>query len=554
MNAKILTVTVPAGNGLDLESQLAKLTAENEKLRLENNWFRERFKLDRHRLFGASSERVKENTPGLFDTAEGQMIFDEAELLLTGVGSADLVEPTAAEVTARDLPAPAGSPAGSGSKGKKNRATASDTLAVEEIRCELEAQEAVCLKCQGGLHTMGSEDREVLEFVPPYWKVVRYIRAKYACRQCAGMGEKTAPVLAPCNVPLLPGLMISPTGLAYLMSQKYEMAVPLYRMEQYFTARGLKISRQTMANWVISGADLLKPVFRCLREALLQQDIIHADETPIQVLREKDKPAESKSRMWVYCSGRYALPLVLYDYRESREAEHPERFLHGFQGVVHADGYQVYESLPGVRVAGCLAHARRNFVDAIKVLDLPPGVDRKNVAACQGLAFCQALYGVEHKAKDMTPEQRFEYRRTFTTPLLEAFHKWLLAQNVAHQDSQTMKEAIGYCLNQWDKLNTFMTDGRLEIDNNRCERAVKPFVMGRKNWMFANVPAGATASAIIYSVVETAKANGLIPEEYLKFLLQRLPAITPRDPIALQALMPWAPGVQAVCSKSAKKR
>jgi len=554
MRAKVPTVSVPAQFGSDLQGQLAKLQAEIQKLRIENEWFRERFKLDRHFKFGSSSERVQSITGGLFDNSEAQAIFDEAELTLTGVPAADLTEPTAADLTAKHADSGEEGSKGKEGKDKRGRTTDGATLEVEEIRCELDNDAAVCGKCQGGLHAMGSEDRDILEFVPPRWKTVRYIRVKYACRQCAAQGERTAPVLAPLAVPLLPGLMISPAGLAYLMSQKYEMAVPLYRIEQYFLARGLKISRQTMANWMIRGADLFKPVFLRWRELLLQQDIIHADETRVQVLHEIGKTAQSESRMWVYRSGRYGVPLVLYDYQPSREGHHAARFLRGFVGVIHADGYQVYEALPDVRVAGCLAHARRTFVEAITVLDLPPGTDRKKVAACQGLAFCQALYEVERKAKDMTVDQCFAYRQQFSAPLLAQFHAWLMAQSIAQQDSRTMKEAIGYCLNQWDKLNTFLTDGRLEIDNNLCERAVKPFAVGRKNWLFANVPAGATASAIIYSVVETAKANNLIPEEYIKYLLERLGAAALKDNHALDALLPWSPEVQTACGKAAKKR
>ena len=545
---------VPRSQLLETEQKLAASTAENAvlaaQLELANQRYErmlEQIRLAQAQRFGPSSEKTKggqDGQPGL---------FDEAEAILAELPASAIPEPTAQTLPRQDAT-------------RNKRLVQVADLPIEEVLHEIEAGACFCAKCSGALHAMGSEQRDVLEFEPARFKIVRHIRTKYACRSCEKEGERTAPVLAPLGAPLLPGSMASPSVLGYVMSQKYELAVPLYRLEQYFLGRGLEISRQTLANWVLASAKWFKPFYRHLRELLVQQDILHADETTVQVLHEKDRAPETKSYMWVYCTGREGPPLVLYDYRPTREAEHPKRFLEGFKGTLHADGYQVYDGLAGVRVAGCWAHARREFDEALKAMGLPQAA-KIRTPAYRGLEYCNALFAIERKAakeakergKELDAAERLAYRQAKSAPLLEEFHTWLLAQSTTVLPKSAQGQAIGYCLNQWDKLKTFLSDGRLEIDNNRCERAVKPFVIGRKNWLFANTSQGAEASAIIYSLVETAKANGLVPQTYLKYLLERLPDIaasniTAKDKTGFDALLPWTPEVQAACGKLAARK
>jgi hypothetical protein len=250
--------------------------------------------------------------------------------------------------------------------------------------------------------------------------------------------------------------------------------------------------------------------------------------------------------MWLYRSGRDGPPIVLFDYQTTRAAAHPSAFLKGFRGYLHVDGYVGYEGLTGVTLVGCWAHARRKFMDAIHVLPAP---ERKKgaTAAHKGLDFCNPLFEIERTLHDVTPEERLAGRKLRSTVVLATFRAWLDEISLAALPKSKLGEAITDCLNQWRKLNAFLQDGRLERDNNRSERAIKPFVIGRKNWLFANTPGGARSSATIYSLVETAKENGLNPLSYLTYLFEQLPNINLKDPTAVDELLPWSEAVPSRC-------
>ncbi|MCL6576925.1 IS66 family transposase, partial [Kyrpidia sp.] len=236
--------------------------------------------------------------------------------------------------------------------------------------------------------------------------------------------------------------------------------------------------------------------------------------------------------------GRDGPPIVLFDYQQSRSREHPKRFLQGFKGYLHVDGYSGYHDLENVTLVGCWAHARRKFDEALKTL--PPSERKKPTAARIGLEYCNRLFKIERGLKDATPEERHAGRQTLSRPVLDAFLARLQEQSAQVIPKSVLGKAIAYCLNQWSKLVVFLEDGHLELDNNRSERSIKPFVIGRKNFLFANTPRGARASAITYSLVETAKENGLDPYLYLKYLFERLPNIQTDDPKALGELLPWS--------------
>ena len=263
----------------------------------------------------------------------------------------------------------------------------------------------------------------------------------------------------------------------------------------------------------------------------------------MQVLNEEGRAAQSTSYMWLYRSGRDGPPIVLFEYQPTRAAEHPRRFLQGFSGYLHVDGYVGYEGLPGITLAGCWSHARRKFVEAVNVLPAPT---RKagGTPAHAGLAFCDALFKIERDLHDATAEERFAGRLVRSRAVLDKLRVWLDEMEAKVLPKSLLGTAVTYCRNQWSKLNTFLLDGRLEIDNNRSERAIKPFVIGRKNWLFANTTRGANSSAVIYSLVETAKENGLNPFPYLTYLFEQLPNINLKDPEALDLLLPWAEPIQ----------
>ncbi len=278
---------------------------------------------------------------------------------------------------------------------------------------------------------------------------------------------------------------------------------------------------------------------------LLKQDILHADETTLQVLSEPGRSATSSSYLWLYRTGREGPPIILYDYQQTRASKHPQKFLSGFTGFLHVDGYAGYNGLSTVTLVGCWAHARRKFDEALKAL--PASVSAASVTAKEGLHFCHQLFAIERDAKDMTPEERYTIRLERSQPVLNAFSAWLREQTPKVLPKSALGQAIKYCRNQWERLEAFLEDGRLAIDNNQSERSIKPFVIGRKNWLFANTARGARSSAIIYSIVETAKENRLHPFHYLNYPFENLPNLDTKDEIELDPLLPWSPTIPAAC-------
>lgn len=274
--------------------------------------------------------------------------------------------------------------------------------------------------------------------------------------------------------------------------------MPLYRQEKDWANQGVDLSRATLANWIIRAAhDWLLPLWEEMKACLLKQPVIHADEAVIQVLKEEGKKPTSESRMWVYCSGNTGTwPVILYEYQPSRSGEHAKRFLQGFKGYLQTDGYSGYNKMPDVTRCGCWAHLRRKFQEA-----MPRNGDKAGSTAAIGFDYCNQLFAIEDRLKDLTPEERRAKRQELAKPVLEVYWSWLNTVNPLQ--GSKLGEAVTYSLNHKDALGTFLEDGRIEISNNRAENAIRPFVMGRKAWLFADTKKGASASAIVYSIVET---------------------------------------------------
>lgn len=268
------------------------------------------------------------------------------------------------------------------------------------------------------------------------------------------------------------------------------------------------------------------PVYNELHRKLVQHDILHADETTLQVLKEPGKSAQSKSYMWLYRTGIDAKhPIVLYEYKPNRKAENAEKFLDGFNGWLHADGYDGYHKLnDGIRVVGCWAHARRKFIEALNAV---PEQERAGSAAAEGVAYCDALFRIEAEIKGLPYEEKAKQRREQAQPVLDALLAWSETKSAAPKS--TLGKALHYLRTQWQYLIRYLEDGRLEISNNLAERSIKPFVIGRKNFLFANTPNGAHGSAVIYSLIETAKENGLDPYKYLTWVLTEAPKLFETD-------------------------
>ena len=366
-------------------------------------------------------------------------------------------------------------------------------------------------------------------------KVVKHYRKVYADRQLeqeTGYSEVFKPVMPP---PLLAHSYASASVVTDVLMKKYVDAMPLYRQEQMWKRMGVELKRGTMANWVIQVADLyLRPFWKRIRSELLTQSTIHADETVIQVLKEKGKPATSESRMWVYSSAKRAdIQLRCFEYQESRSGKWAQTFLEGFKGVLITDGYSGYNKVQEAERAGCWAHMRRKWLEA-----MPEGADAKTCKAVQGYEFCNRLFELERQFEELTAEERLIQRKEKSGPVLEAYWKWLYT---IPRPTGKLKDAVTYAQNQKAHLSAFLEHGEIEISNNQVENAIRPFVIGRKGWLFADTPQGAEASAIIYSLMETAKANHLRLDDYLLHLLSLLPERAEQSKnFEIDDLLPWS--------------
>ena len=366
-------------------------------------------------------------------------------------------------------------------------------------------------------------------------KVVKHYRKVYADRQLeqeTGYSEVFKPVMPP---PLLAHSYASASVVTDVLMKKYVDAMPLYRQEQMWKRMGVELKRGTMANWVIQVADLyLRPFWKRIRSELLTQSTIHADETVIQVLKEKGKPATSESRMWVYSSAKRAdIQLRCFEYRESRSGKWAKTFLEGFSGVLITDGYSGYNKIQEAERAGCWAHMRRKWLEA-----MPEGADAKTCKAAEGYEFCNRLFELERQFEGRTAEERLIQRKEKSGPILEAYWTWL---NTIPRPTGKLKDAVTYAQNQKAHLSAFLEHGEIEISNNQVENAIRPFVVGRKGWLFADTPQGAEASAIIYSLMETAKANSLRLDDYLLHLLSIMPERAEQNKdFEIDDLLPWS--------------
>lgn len=498
---------------LDLRNQISELSAKVQ-------WLMEQFRLSQHNRFGASSEK---NVGG---EHEQMNLFNESEII------SDIL-----------VPEPELSTIEKHFRKRKNMVNAKlpENMPVEIVLHELPLDEQACPECDGNLHVMGKEVlRRELKLIPAKAVIVEHIRNIYACRNCEKIATDDAEsiVKAPVLNPVIKGSFASAEAIAHIATQKFVMAVPLYRQEQAWNRCGINLSRQTMANWLIKATfDWLEPVYDALSEMLCKGQVIHADETTLQVLHEADKSAQSKSYMWLYrTSGDTDYPIVLYEYQPNRKAEHPKLFLKNFSGYLHVDGYEGYHNLSDkIKVVGCFAHARRKFEEAIKGLSKK---DQADSTAMIGKRFIDKLFSLERDFAELTAQERFEKRQQLSKSVLDEFYKWLKTLNPPPKTG--LYTAVTYAKNQREYLERYLEDGRLELSNNRAERSIKPFVIGRKNWLFANTPRGAKASAILYSIIETAKENGLNPYEYLIYILGNAPNWNIRNNFDnLDRLMPW---------------
>lgn len=503
-----------------LPDNLEELKEITHRYEVENNILREEVRLLRAQLFGRKTEKnksVQESTQAL--------LFDEAE----EYSSVEEEVKEEIEVKAHNR------------KKRGRKPLPADLPRVDAIH-DLKEEEKVCA-CGCTKSRIGEDISEQLDIIPAKIQVIRHIRYKYVCKNCEGVeAEEPAVKIAPAPKQMIPKSIATSGLLAHVLTSKFVDALPFYRQEKQFSRIGVEIPRSTMCGWAIKVAERSMPLLEFLRRDILSGPLINIDETTVQVMKEPGRSNTTKSYMWVFRGGDPEAPALLYQYHPTRSGSVASDFLKDYNGYVQTDGYSGYDFLdhkPGKIHVGCWAHARRNFVDVVKSVQKGKSLKGKKSRAEEGIEYIRKIYEIEKKAKlqELSYEAIYEERQKNAKPILEEFHSWLIAISVKTPPQGLLGKAISYTLNQWDRLIKYLEDGRLRPDNNLVENAIRPFVLGRKNWLFSGRPEGAGASSILYSLIETAKANGLEPYQYLRYLFERLPhAETDKD---YNALLPY---------------
>ncbi len=489
-----------------VQNKDVELKNKNLRIKQLEQQYQELLQLFRQKQYGSSSEKL--------NPYQGQL-FDEVEQLEI-VASA---EPETTEVK------------GYQRNTKGGRIPLPEQLPREEIIHDLPESEKVCPVDGTQLKHIGDETSEQLDIIPAQITVQKHIRRKYACPCCQSYMATAAKPKQPIEK------SIASAGLlAYLIVCKYADGLPLYRQEAIFRRLGIELGRNTMATWIIRCSELLQPLINLIQERIQNASVIHMDETTVQVLKEPDNQAQKKRYMWVQRANppnsHYAY--VFFHYAPNRSAEVVDELLADYSGAVMVDGYSGYNALDtmGMTRLGCWAHARRKFVDAQR--QQPKG---KTGKADQVLAWIQKLYRIEKVVTTFsTADQRFAYRQQHAKPIIDQIEQWRnkSLQQVTKQSA--LGKALQYLHNQWDYLIRYLDHGGYPIDNNPAENAIRPFVIGRKNWLFSNSVAGAKASANLYSLIETVKAHQVDPYQYLRWALERIPDAETADDF--EKLMP----------------
>ncbi len=465
------------------------------------SYLQEHVRLLRNEIFGRKSEKRP-----LPEDGRQQQLFDEAD--------GDI----------RQAPEPI--PVASHKRRKAGRKPLPANLPRVEVIHDLTESQKHCA-CGSPLSRIGEEVCEKLDIIPAKVQVIRHIRYKYACKGCEGVESQTPTVLiAPAPPQLIPKSMATPGLLAHIVVSKFEDALPFHRQSKQFARMGIDLPRATLCNWARQVSERARVLADLMDRAIREGPIVNIDETTVQVLKEPGRAESQKSYMWVFRGGDPARPVLRYQYHPTRAGSVPLNYLTGFKGYVQTDGYGGYDALgrkPGIVLVGCWAHARRKFHEVRQAA--APQTAKGKLSADEALEFIAGLYRIEKevRAKELCASEFCALRQQQANPVLAEFKRWLEEKAPLTPPGGLLGKAIGYALNQWSRLIAYLQDGRLRPDNNLVENAIRPFVVGRKNWLFSGHPRGAQASAFLYSLIETAKANGLKPYAYLRFLFDQLP-------------------------------
>ncbi len=472
------------------------------------NVLTDQVKLLKHSKFGKSSEKYIDDNP------QGRL-FDEAVLPSTQ----EAIEADEEEITIPEH-----------QRKKRGKKSLDKNLPREIVVHDLSDADKIC-GCGKALTCIGDDTTEQLDIIPAKIYVIRHVCKKYACNHCKNTIKAAKKPKQP-----IPKSIAAPGLLAHVLTSKFQFHLPLYRQEKMIQAIGAEIPRNTLSLWVIKCSKLLQPLVNLLQDEILEYDIAYADESTLQVLKEPNKIAQSKSYLWAFGGGPPGRFCYLYQYHSSRKHQIAKDFFHDFKGYLHCDGYYAYDNLAkdnyAVKQAGCWYHVRRKFMDASKV-------SKKAGMADWFLKQIQRLAKMEKHIKHhkFTPDQTKAYRNEHAPAIIEKIKTKLGELQDQTPEQGLLGKAIHYALRQWPKLQTYLGDGRLDISNNRMERSIKPFAVGRKNWLFANSVDGAHAAANIFSLIETCKAHNVNPYDWLRETLAKIPACETLE--QFEALMPF---------------
>jgi transposase len=504
---------------------------ENKTLREDNDLIRGYLRLNRHNTFGCKSEKTEPSStmprlPGFEDT------FDESYEARAESYDTDITQAEEA-ATPQEPSKQLESIQGTRPKNKPGRKRLPPHFERVRVVHDLSPQEKTCA-CGNELHKIGEVTSEQLEHIPVQVRVIQNVRYKYGCKAC----EETVK-LAPLPPQPIPKSIATSGLLAHVLVCKYQDHLPLYRQSKMWERVGVDINKGTMSHWVLKCGSLLAPLVELLKQEIVTDDYVRADETTAQVLKEPGRKAQTNSYMWVYMTGSKPNPCVVYEYQSTRASQHPKVFLAGFSGYLQIDAYQGYNAVTSrqdVISVGCFAHCKRKFNDVLKM-----SLDKqrpKQGKAFEAITVITKLYEIERIAKDanLTPDEIKAMRLEKSKPILDAFKQWIDIQVTLTAPKTPLGKAFRYASRQWVPLTQYLKDGRLNIDNNACERAIRPFAVGRKNWLFMGNVEGAKAAATVYSLIETCKANGVDAYRYLHHVLQEIRRVPQED---LTSLLPW---------------
>ena len=503
------------------DKQLNSKDREIQNLKNELDYLKAVLANRNKKIFGASSEKVDPNQLSLFNEAEKH-------------SDSKVEEPTLEEITYK--------------RTKKNNTTGKkDNLANLErkvIEHKLEGDDLKCKTCGEELVEIGVKSKkEIIKYVPAKLIIEEHIMYSYACKSCEKETGESNIISTESPKTIFYNSMASNELIAHTITLKYQHAMPLYRQQSYFDMMGATLSRQTLCNWTMSASKVLEPIYNYMKEDLLKRNYIHADETTLKVINDNGKDSNSKKYMWLYMSQTNNKPVILYDYQSTRSSSCPRKFLGNYSGYLQTDGYSGYNSVSGATRIYCLAHIRRKFHEIISNLDKEA---LKESRAIIGFNYCEQIYKLEKELREKYSSDpnyydiRYKERNEKLAVILENFLEYIDKEIPVALPRSPLGKALDYAKKHVPSLKNVLLDGSLEVDNNAAEREIKPFVIGRKNFLFANTAKGATASSYLYSIIETAKANNLVIERYLVYLFDNLINIDITDSESLENLMPWS--------------